>query len=558
MRAWLGLALAVLVGLAGLPASAQDADLLVLELRAVSETGSGRVVIDRGTLDGLVVGDLVTFLPREGPPVRGSLREIAARSGTVELFDASARVAPGTRGEARVPASRVPEVAPEVAEPAEQTDPQEPAAESQAQTEDGWKPGMPLLAEVGVVRPEERDPSMSGRIYVSGDQAFTNDDGRSSGFYRTGTTTEIENAFGRGDVLRVDSELVARYADSPDADDEDSLHLRVDTISYREGGTRFDPLSLEVGRFYQSGMPEFGQIDGVEYGQRLPSGHRWGASVGFMPEPDDEQETGQDLQFAGWFRWISDSTEQLSATAGYQKSFHHSKSDRDLIVTRVDWLPPRGWNFLGTAWIDIYNGGDQFKDSRSEVTLARLSTGRRWDDGGRVDIALSHQRYAELERTELPPIVDPTLYDDHYTRLSLRGETPLGATAAHSIVGGWFDQDDAGGDVDFGLRWSDVFRARDSFDTTLFAGLGKFNDEAGARLTWARLTDGGSWDVFYEAAYQHLHDFSSGNDDLLQHWLGVRSNWASWHGWNVSLSAETRLWDDFNSWQLGFYTQKSF
>lgn len=554
MRAWLGLALAWIVAFAGRPAAAQDEGLLVLELRAVSETGSGRVVVDRGTLDGLVVGDLVTFLPREGPPVRGSLREIAARSGTVELFDSAARVAPGTRGEARVPASRVPEVAAPVVVAA----PEEVALDPETEAQDGWQPGMPLLAEVGVVRPEARDTSMSGRIYSSGDQTFTNDDGRSSGFYRLGTTTEIENAFGRGDVLRVDSELVARFADNPDADDEDSLHLRVDTLSYREGGTRFAPVSLEVGRFYQSGMPEFGQLDGVEYGQRLSSGHRWGASVGFSPEPDKDQDTGQDLQFAGWFRWVSDTTEQLSATAGYQKSFHHSRSDRDLIVTKVDWLPPAGWNFLGTAWIDVYNGGDTQKDSRAEVTLARLSTSRRWDDGGRVDIALNHQRYAELEREELPPVVDPTLYDDHYTRLSLRGETLWGETVAHSGAGGWVDQDDVGGDLDFGLRWSDVLRERDTFDTTLFASLGKFNDEAGARFTWARLSDGGSWDFFYEAALQRIHDFSAGNDDILQHWLGVRGNWADWLGWNVSLSAETRLWDDFNSWQLGFYTQKSF
>lgn len=558
MRAWIGLALILLAVLAGGPAWAQDPDMLVLELRAVSETGTGRIVIDRGTLDGLVVGDMVTFLPREGPPVRGSLREIAARSGTVELFDSNARVPPGTRGEARVPASRVPKPVPPPAEPATEAAPEVDVTAAEAEAADEWKPGMPLLAAVGEVRPQERDTSMSGRIYASGDQILTNDDGRASGFYRLGTTTEIENAFGRGDVLRVDSELIARYADNPDADDEDSLHLRVDTLSYREGGTRFAPVSLEVGRFYQSGMPEFGQLDGVEYGQRLPSGHRWGASVGFMPEPDKEQETGQDLQFAGWYRWVSDSTEQLSATAGYQKSFHNSQSDRDLVVTRVDWLPPKGWNFLGTAWIDFYNGGDTQKDSSAEVTLARLSTSRRWEDGDRVDIALSHQRYADLERTELPPVVDPSLYDDYYTRLSVRGETLWGETVAHSGLGGWFDQDDAGGDLDLGLLWNNVLRERDTFDTTLFASLAKFSDEVGTRFTWSRLDDGGTWDVFYEAAFQRIDGFSSDNDDLLQHWLGLRTNRTDWYGWSVSLSAEMRLWDEFHSWQLGFYTQKSF
>ncbi|HVS19796.1 MAG TPA: hypothetical protein VMT18_14420 [Planctomycetota bacterium] len=556
-----GLALVLVVLFAGLAGRAQGDDMLVLELRAVAEAGPGRVTIDRGTLDGLVVGDLVTFLPREGPPVRGSLREISARSGTVELFDPAARVAPGTRGEARVPSARLPEAEPQAqpvaGETAGEPEPVGPPAEGEPGAQ-GWKPGMPLLAEVGVVRPSERETSMTGRIYSSGDQTFTNDDGRSSGFYRAGTVTEIQNAFGRGDVLRLDTELISFYADNPDADDADSLHLRVDTASYREGGTRFEPRFLQIGRFFQSGMPEFGQLDGVEVAQRLPGGDRWGASVGFSPEPDDGQETGQDMQFAGWYRWVSDTTEQLTATAGYQKSFHNSSSDRDLLVARVDWLPPRGWNFLGTAWIDFYNGGDQEKDSRAEVTLARLSTAKRWDDGSRVDIALFHQRYAELERDELPPFVDPTLYDDHYTRLTYRGETPWGSTRAHTTVGGWIDQDDVGGDVAGGLEWSDVFRERDTFDTTLFASLGKFNDEAGTRFMWARLDDRGSWNVFYELAFQRIHDFSSDRDDILQHWLGASRNLTSVMGWNLSLSAQTRLWDDFNSWNLGFYLQRNF
>jgi hypothetical protein len=484
--------------------------------------------------------------------VRGSLREIGARSGTVELFDPAARVPPGTRGEARVPAARLPDAAPQ-AQP-ETVGPPAPAEE----TGEGWKPGMPLLAEVGVVRPSQRDSWMTGRMYASGDQTFTNDDGRSSGFYRAGTVLEIGNAFGRGEVLRLDTELIAAYANNPDADDYDSVHLRVDTASWREGGTRFEPELFQIGRFFQSGMPEFGQLDGVEYARRLPSGHRWGASVGYMPEPDDEQETGQDLQFAGWFRWVSETTEQLSATAGYQKSFHHSGSDRDLVVARVDWLPPRGWNFLGTAWIDFYSGGDVQKDSRAEVTLARLSTSRAWEGGARVDIALQHQRYAEIDRDELPPFVDPTLYDDHYTRLTLRGESPWGGTRAHTILGGWFDQDDAGGDVEGGLEWRGVFKERDTFDTTLFASLGKFNDEAGTRFTWGRLSERGSWNLYYEVAFQRVHDFSADRDDVLQHWLGGNRNLTSVLGWNLDLYAQARLWDDFNSWNFGFYLQRSF
>src|SRR5215813_259492 len=52
-------------------------------------------------------------------------------------------------------------------------------------------------------------------------------------------------------------------------------------LSYSIGGDRFAPDRIEVGRFLQYGMPEFGVLDGVEWDRRLAGGDSFGASVGF-------------------------------------------------------------------------------------------------------------------------------------------------------------------------------------------------------------------------------------------------------------------------------------
>ena len=75
--------------------------------------------------------------------------------------------------------------------------------------------------------------------------------------------------------------------------DESGLDLLVRRLSYAWGGTRFTAQRWEGGRFLQHGMPEFGVLDGIEWTRRRENGHRYGVSVGFLPEPDDGTDPGQ-------------------------------------------------------------------------------------------------------------------------------------------------------------------------------------------------------------------------------------------------------------------------
>ena len=49
---------------------------------------------------------------------------------------------------------------------------------------------------------------------------------------------------------------------------------------------------------------------------------------------------------------------RLSASAGFQKSWHNGDADRDLFVGKFHYLPLAGWDVHGTAWVDFYTSGD--------------------------------------------------------------------------------------------------------------------------------------------------------------------------------------------------------
>ena len=53
-------------------------------------------------------------------------------------------------------------------------------------------------------------------------------------------------------------------------------------------------------------MPEFGVLDGVEWSLRRPGGDRFGVSLGAMPEPNADHDTGQDLLLAAFYTWVDD------------------------------------------------------------------------------------------------------------------------------------------------------------------------------------------------------------------------------------------------------------
>ncbi len=556
-----------------LPAHAQEETHERVDLRVISASPTGTVGIDRGASDGVEVGDRVIFRPRQGGVYEGTIARLNERSAEVELVDKAFVPEPGTRGEVLVPRSRLaeraaqegeppepepeagPEVEPEAVVEAEDEPPEHPPWENQ---DEEWTEDMPLLAKVRALRPEDRAPLFVGRVYFIADQTFTTDEGRSDGFYRAGTDLEVENPFGLGGGFRFDGEANYRYVDVPDFDDDDDARLRLDRLSYFWGGTRYENDRLEFGRFLHYGVPEFGVVDGIEWVRRRANGHRYGASVGYLLEPDADYDTGEDFQMSAWYEWVSNAQDEIHVTTGFQKTLHNGASDRDLLVVKAEYLPPSDWDAYATAWIDFYGSGDNAK-SGTEITQALATVRRRWADAS-ANLTFRRIRFPELENPGfLVPVTPQELADARYDRLSLSGWKELeNGNRLHGQIAGWDDEDDSGGDVDFGIEVEDLYLDRSIADFTLFATRGQFSFSAGGRASYGRYVDGGRWDLSYSIVDHHNDGFAHDNDDVFQHNLRASRSFYTASGWDVSIDAETNFYDgEEAAFSVGLYVQKS-
>jgi hypothetical protein len=540
-------------------AFAQDADADLLELR-ITSTRPGAVIVDRGRVDGLAVGDPVLFRPREGFPFTGTVKQVDERSAVVELHDPNAAPALGVRGEVNVPRSRFaapPQAAPE---PAQQAPTAAPAHPPWKRTDDDWRPDQPLLAQVRALRPEQREARVTGLWYLIADQSWASEGHRTDGFFRTGVATSFENLHGAGETLRFDGELNYRHTDVlDDYDDEEAARLRLDRLSYSIGGTRYRPSRWDVGRFLQYGMPEFGVLDGVEWSRRTDGGDRYGASVGLMPEPDKDYDTGDDLQIAAHYRWIYDESEVFSIATGYQKSFHHGDADRDLAVATLAYLPPDGWSYQGTAWVDLYTGSDTAKGAGVELTQAIFGAHRYWESGNSANVTYTHMAFPEMDRDEFTPVTANQLANDHNDRVGLSGRRWIGPRAQlFAGIGGWIDEDDNGGDGELGVSIDELWIDRGMADAAIFGTLGRFNTSAGLRIAFGRWLENGSWRIGYEFAEHVLDESPSTGNQLPQHLLRASRDYHSPSGWSFSAHLDLHLWDDEGGVAGGFYLQKAF
>ncbi len=562
MKLALCLALSLMWGTAA-PGEAQEgsgseqgqAETKIVRLRISSLAPDGLVVVDRGESDGLAVGDQVRFQVRGAGVLDGVVIEVAARSAVVDMTDRNQLPPAGTRGMVRIPKSRIPE---RVQRPRPQ---QQEAPTSQLPWEnkdEKYTQDMPLLAQVEPVRPEQRAPSVTGRYNLFGDYTGTTVD-RSDAFLRAGIDTVYDNPFARGGAVHFDGEINYRRTDLPDARDENETILRIDRLSYARGGTRFEPDRWEAGRFLQTGMPEFGVVDGFEWSRRLQNGHRYGASIGWMPEPDPDFESGHDFQVAAYYRWVADRREHLAVDTGYQKTFHNGNADRDLFVTRVEFLPLEGWNFNGTAWIDFYTSGDDAKGSGLGLTRLLATASRRWENGNGVVATYAHREFPELDRNEFLPVEDDQLADDRNDSLSVRGWRWVEKDRRlHGQAGLFLDEDEFGGNLEFGMDLRDWWLDESRADVTLYVTEGEFSSVYGGYLSYGRALEIGRWDVFYEFGFHDNAGFTEERDDVVQHRLRGTRLFVLPSGWNISAFVEGQLWDDEGAWSLGFYAQKSF
>ncbi len=559
-------ALLLLLGLCvvvpvGAPAHAQEEpagdESVVLEFR-VGSAERGSALIDRGSADRLALGDVVRLLPREGGTYLAKVVGLEERAARVELQDRDFVPAPGTRGKVSIPRARLETKAKPRLRRAQQHTEVAPGVEPVFENHDEeWQEGDPLLAKVRAVRPSERPTSVHGRSYAMFDHTRASEDDRHDTIARVGCGLLVENPLGRGDRLQADAEWNYRHVDVPDFDDEEGGELRVDRLSYAWGGTRFENEGWELGRFLHKGMAEFGVLDGAEWITRRRDGDSYGASLGYLPELDQEFQTGEDFEISGFYRWVADQSEELSASAGYQKTFHNGAADRDLVVANVSRVPRAGWTFFGTAWLDFYTDGDNAKSALLGLTQAYVSTGRRWESGNSFDVVFNHQEFPDIERNEFLPLDDAALGDNHSERLALTSHLQVARDLRLLTgLGGWVDQEEEGGDAEFGVELADFLVERGFADVHGFVTRGRFETSVGGRLSAGRFAENGRWAIDYELSENRLDGFSSANDDLPQHRLRFSRDHA-WMDWNLSWRIEGLVYDDEHAVTVGLYLQRT-
>jgi hypothetical protein len=423
--------------------------------------------------------------------------------------------------------------------------------------DEAYTQDQPLLAQVRPVRPEQRATRITGRTWALGELAHATDDGFASSLLRGGVELRAENPFGDGGDLHLDAEL----DDKTETNDQLGADARVRRLSYVHGGTRFSRTRWEAGRFLQHGMPELGVLDGFEWSARRDNGHRYGASIGFLPELDDDFDSLDDLQVAAHYLWVDGPREQLTAGIGIQKTLHNGHGDRDLLIGKVRWLPGAGWDLDGTAWVDLYYGRDDIKGNGLEITQTLASLARRWEGGDGFQLSYRRLRFPELLRNgEFLPVLPAELADNRHDRLAFDAWSNIGERARlHGGISGWSDEeDDAGGAAELGLDVQEPWLERSRGDLTAFATLGRFDTVLGARLAYGQFTENGRWDLYYELSHHRLRRYPDDSDDLFQHRLGAVRSFALSGGFDVSLHADVHLWDEELAWSIGFQVHKSF
>lgn len=527
-------------------ATAQGTVFEHVTLRVASVRPDGAVVVDRGRRDQVQAGDRVVFAPRNGQVVHGAVTSVEDRTALVELVDRSVVLAIGTKGEVLVPQTRR---QPATTPPTPGDPPPTPPSD------DEWRPGMPLLGSTRPPRPEVRRTTVTGRAYAAADLVHTLGS-FSQSFLRAGGEVDVDNVHEDGGTLR----FAGEFALLTETSEYEGSDLRLFEISYAHGGTRFEPLRWQVGRFLQHDMPEFGLLDGAEVGFRRENGDRFGGSLGFLPELDEDLESAADLQLAGWYLGTSDLSERLTWGFAVQKSWHRFDADRDLVVAKVRSLPIDDWALAATVWLDLYTGRDDGKGRGVGLTRANGFASRRWTGSGGLELSYDHEEYPETLRRELPQTVQPsTLLDAHQDRIS--GHAFWNSTSDsvwHLRATGWVDEERDGGSIELGCEVQGLLATGWRTGLTGFSVQGLSSSLVGVRVDHGGDFGGGRLDVLYELGFVHHEGFPADRDDLLQHRLGALCTTDLGSLWNCTFYADATLWDEELSFGVGCYLQRTF
>lgn len=544
----------------------------VLDARVTAITGLS-VYLDRGRIDRVHVGDRIELYPAGAPGVRAIVRSVSKTSLRAELDLPAPGLRIGDRAEIWIPEARLeappPDAPPSPGEALETAPgqgapskpkpvlPEHPPWETDL---DGVDPSLPLLAPIEALEPKDRAVLITGRAWL--DVSHTTDEqnaGATLESYRLGLDTTLTNAFGKGGELEFDAEFFDRSFDASDAPSESEDGMRLSRLNYLIGGDRYDPSSLQIGRFLSRGMPEFGLIDGVEWQRRTSSGNRWGAHIGALPLAKGTLETGDDVAIGVFHHWARGADPKLTFDLGYQHTLHKGEGDRDLIVFNTTWLPaPRVFVF-GSAWVDIYDGSEAIKSAGPELTQFIGTATWRSEAGHGAGASVSHNKIPELLRDEYDELTAEEVLDSKVTRGSVWGwREVVDDIEVRGRLDAWKDEEANGGRVEVSTNWRNKLYADGRVELAVFQDDNKFSSGPGLRLTATKNTPKGWLRFTYETARTTNDDFFGAEETL------ERDVWrASWdtalgNSWDLSLNVEQRGGDAEDALTLGLFMQKRF
>ncbi|KAA3612857.1 MAG: hypothetical protein DWQ01_03915 [Planctomycetota bacterium] len=543
-------AVGICLYLSAVPLAAQDGKIVRLPAR-VTLTQAGSVSIDRGTDHGLSIGDPVWFYPRGQGTVEGRVERLEARTAWVRFSDPDMVVDIGVRGEVLLPRDRLQKEQPEGQVPDHPPWP-EPIQD--------WDPQDPLLKGRPGTHPEARPSQWGGRWTNSLNWSRSSEGGqRDFAFARSGLDLWFENPFSQGGQLWIDGELNYRSVTVPDEPDFNDTEFRLDRLSYAWGGSRQQAERIQVGRFLQYEFPEFGVLDGAEFGYRLASGDRVGASFGFMPEPNSSHSTGKDLQTAVFFRHLPLEKDHFSIGSGFQKTWHEGNQDRDLWVTTLRYQPIYGFHLYASSWVDFYGSQDKAKTSSMELTQFQATAGYRWQNGDGLNLSLRRIRFPETLRFQVSSLNRQALRDQENLSLDLSGWHQLNDWISLSgSLHQWSDQDDSGGGGEMRVEFEDLIWSGSTFAATAFRQAGKFSDATGGRLELNYFRNSSVWRLYWESVLYQQAGFSGGQADLWQQ--SLRLSWDHSFSSHFSLSTylEQLFGEQQNSTSIGIFSQTTF
>lgn len=512
------------------------------------------VQIDRGRSDQVEPGDLVWFRPFGSAPVRGIVQSTEERTAWVLVQAIDARIGvgipvdlaskPSTGGRKerddhlRNPNSPLPVLPPEWEGPKTPFD-----------------PSLPLLAEVQSPI-EERPQIWRGQSYFVFDTIREQKLNPSTSiFARAGAGLEGENPFHHGGNLQFEFDIDYRdFQRSQDPRDQET-ELRLERLSYSHGGTRENPIHWQAGRFLQTAVPEFGVLDGVEGEYRLSTGARIGATAGYLPEPSQRYKSGDDFQLAATYQDHAGENHQWQWAAGFQKSWHQGKPDRDLGILRASYFSNQVFSWTNSIWVDFYTSADTAKSNGPAISI--WSSDLRWNlPRHGYSLGFRHWELPQLSRFQGDTLLVQDLLAAGTTRVDGGAWVRIGKTIRlNGRLNAWRAGERNGTGGDLGGEWASLLGPNSRTWVGLYSNEGNDNQAFGLRAGQSLRFGQTLLSLFWDAARYRPLD---GEGSLTQQDIRLSFDYWSSSQWSVSTEIGQRFGNEQKSYSLNLFLQRRF